>query len=209
MMGLSTSLLVGGVLAVLGTAGLAGAGFLHYRAKQTAEDRLESALDDADDPVALAVPEMTLGPLDYYRAMRHLQTQKKAAKKGYVKWFRLGSTMQRPRWVKPDPSGSGRPKVTIDGKPYYFDRDAMLVDERTGAWVAVHIEGESDPINLADPAYPGIMADNMERIINLEAEDKPPGLFDNLTGMDTTTLMWLGIGLLFLVYAAFRYMGGA
>ncbi len=207
MMGVSTTLLATGALAVVGTGTLAGGWLLKEKAAERADQRVERVLEEADGPVEFPVPEMRMGPLDYFRAMRHLQIQKKAAQKRYVKWFRLGSTMQRPRWVKPKASGSGPPKITVDGQPYYFERDAMVVDERTGAHVAVHIEGESDPINLSDPAYPGVEADRMERIINLEAEDKPPGLFDGLADMDSQTMLWLGIGLLFIMFAAYRYLG--
>jgi len=205
--GVSPIVLAGGALAAVGSGALAGGWLLKEKAADRADKRVETVLDEADSPVEFPAPEMRMGPLDYFRAMRHLQVQKKAAQKGYVKWFRLGSTMQRPRWVNPTPSGSGPPKVTIDGQPYYFERDSMLIDERTGAHVAVHIEGESDPINLSDPAYPGIEADRMERIINLEAEDKPPGLFDGLADMDSQTMLWLGIGLLFILFAAYRYLG--
>jgi len=207
MIGSSGTLLAGGALAILGSGALAGGWYLNQKATERAEARVEATLEDADGPIALPAPEVSLSPMDYFRAMRHLQTQQTAAKKGYIKWFRLGSNMKRPQWVKPKPSGSGPPKKSVDGQPYYFDKAAMTIDERTGAYVAVHRVGESDPINLNDPAYPGIEADRMERIINLEAEDKPPGLFDGLADMDMQTLVWLSIGVLFIVFAAYRYMG--
>jgi hypothetical protein len=138
--------------------------------------------------------------------MRHLQRGKKLAKKGYVRWHRLDSTLASPEWVKPEQDGTGVPKYTVDGQPYYFPKDAMVTDERTGAWVAVHCEGEADPINLRDPAYPGIETDLIERIINLEAENQPPGFFDNLN-ISQQALLWGGMAVLFVLYAAYRYMG--
>jgi len=164
-------------------------------------------VDDDVQPVAFEPPEISLSPLDWVRAGRHLQKQRKAAKRGWIKWYRVGANFSRPQWVKPVQDGAGTPKVTDGGQPYYFDRDAMVVDERTGAWVAVHPEGEADPINLADRAYPGIETDLVERIINLEAENEPSTSLLGLGGMSSQQLMWLGIGALFLVFAAYRYMG--
>lgn len=158
-------------------------------------------------PVDFDLPEISMSPLDWIRAGRHLQKQRKAAKRGWVKWYRVGANFSRPQWVKPVREGSGRPKVATDDGPYYFDKDAMVVDERTGAYVAVHPEGEADPINLADRAYPGIETDLVERILNLEAENDPSESLFGLDGMSTQQLMWLGIGALFIVFAAYRYMG--
>lgn len=151
--------------------------------------------------------DISMNPLDYYRAMRHLQKQRKAGKRGYVKWYRLGSNMKRPVWVKPELDGAGVPKYKTDGIPYYFEPDSMVVDERTGAYVAMHREGESDPINLRDFAYPGISGDKMDKVINLEAESKPPGFLDSLN-LSNQTLLWGSMGLLFIVFAGYRYMGG-
>lgn len=206
MIGGSTLTLLLGVLGLLGGLGLVVGGYFYWKWRKTVGRQLEESFK-AGEEMVFDPPNVTFTPIDYFRAMRHLQTQRKAAKKGYVKWFVLGSNMQRPRWVKPKADGSG-PKITRDGKPYYFEKDAMTTDERTGAWVAVHREGESDPINLRDPAYPGIEADRMERIINLEAESKPPGWLDGLD-MDQQTIMWLGIGVLFILFAGYRYLGGA
>lgn len=213
IVGLSSIDLLDASLIVLGAMLLVGGGYalakLHLE-RDDLETQVAKELAESDGEVTFEPPEVSLGPLDYIRAARHLQKQRKAAKKGWVKWYRIGSNFGRPKWVKPKLDGSGIMKYSEDGQPYYFEKDAMLTDQRTGAWVAVHRDGEADPINLADPAYPGIQADKMQRVINLEAEDKPPGLFDNLFGgMDSQTMMWLGIGLLFIVFAAYRYMGGA
>lgn len=181
------------------------AGYYYFRYRAAREDGLEELMIDDEDEVRFKPPEMKGGPLDYFRVMRHLQRQHKLAKKGYVKWFRLGSTMGRPTWVKPDRDGTGTPKHTVDGEPYYFPKESMVADEVSGAWVAVHREGEGDPINLRDPAYPGIETDIVERIINMEAESNPPGWLSQFGGMSTQALLWGGMALLFLVYAGVRY----
>jgi len=180
-----------------------------FEEDESEDDGSAAAADPDGDvqPVVFDPPEISLSPIDWVRAGRHLQKQKKAAKRGWVKWFRVGANFSRPQWVKPVQDGAGTPKVTDDGQPYYFEKDAMVVDERTGAWVAVHPEGEADPINLADRAYPGIETDLVERILNLEAENEPSTGLLGLGGMSTQQLMWLGIGLLFVLFAAYRYMG--
>jgi hypothetical protein len=233
--GLSTRLTIALGVGVVALLGLAIIGWLWWRRRTTVEDELEAELPSdeavvaaersADEgtedegaaagadtdrdvqPVEFEPPEISLSPLDWIRAGRHLQKQRKAAKRGWVKWYRVGANFSRPRWVKPVRDGAGTPKVTDDGQPYYFEKDAMVVDERTGAWVAVHPEGEADPINLADRAYPGIETDLVERILNLEAENEPSTSLLGLGGMSQQQLMWLGIGVLFVLFAAYRYMG--
>jgi hypothetical protein len=142
--------------------------------------------------------------------MRHYQRARKLSKKGYVKWYRVGSTMSRPTWVKPEMEGQGLPKYDAGNGPYYFPKESMVSDELTGAWVAMHREGEADPINLREPAYPGIETDLVERTINLEAEDKPPGLLDKLSmgGMSTQAMLYGGMALLFGVYVVYAWYTG-
>lgn len=171
------------------------------------ESPVAADLDDDAQPVTFDPPEISLSPLDWLRASRHLRKQQKAAKRGWIKWYRVGANLSAPEWVKPVRDGAGTPKVTDSGQPYYFEKDAMVVDERTGAYVAVHPEGEADPINLQDRAYPGIETDLVERIINLEAENEPSTSLLGLGGMSQQQLLWLGIGLLFVLFAAYRYMG--
>jgi len=185
-----------------------------WQKRPSVEDELDEELPDeqpddpADvEPVDFDPPEISISPLDWIRSGRHLQKQRKAAKRGWVKWYRVGANFSAPQWVKPVHDGAGTPKVTDDGQPYYFEKDAMVVDEQTGAYVAVHPEGEADPINLSDRAYPGIETDLVERIINLEAENEPSTSLLGLGGLSTQQLMWLGIGALFIVFAGVRYMG--
>lgn len=199
------------VASILTVAGLA-VGYWYYRQyRDNLEDHVDKIIDQSDDEIEFEPPDIRRSFMDYFRVMRHYQRQSRLAKKGYVKWFRLGSTLSRPVWVKPELEGSGQPKVTIDDQPYYFPKEAMVSDTLTGAWVALHREGEADPVNLRDPAYPGIETDLLERTINMEAENKPPGFFDKLAlgGMDKQTLLWGGMGVLFAIYAGYMYMTGA
>lgn len=208
------SLLVVMVIALVAIgAGLGAAAMSWWQSRPTVGEELDEELPDADwteiddvEPVEFETPDISLSPLDWIRAGRHLQKQRKAAKRGWVKWYRVGANISAPQWVKPVQDGAGTPKVTDDDQPYYFEKDAMVVDEQTGAWVAVHPEGEADPINLQDRAYPGIETDLVERILNLEAENDPSTSLLGLGGMSTQQLMWIGIGVLFVLFAAARYM---
>lgn len=198
-------------LGLLGIATLAatGAAYYYYRLyRDGLDERFDELFEEEDGALSFDPPSMTRSPLDYLRVMRHYQRASKLAKRGYVRWYRLGSTMSRPKWVKPEQEGTGVPKYDDGGQPYYFPKEAMVSDSLTGAWTAIHREGEADPINLRDPAYPGIETDLVERIINLEAEDKPPGLLDSLTGLSTQAMIYGGMALMFVVYAGFRYMNG-
>lgn len=205
----STTLLVVAVGCILGTLVVAATAY-YYRGQSMLENQLDSALRATSDDarhVEFEPPEISGSWLDYFRVMRHLQRGNKLAKKGYVKWYQLDSTLNRPQWVKPERNGTGTPKHTVDDQPYYFPKDSMVTDARTGAWVAVHRDGEADPVNLRDPAYPGIETDLVERIINLEAENEPPGFFDQFGGLSQQALLWGGMAVLFVMYAGYRYMG--
>lgn len=179
------------------------------RRRKEVEVAIDEYLEEHDDePVSFKAPEIKASVLDVLRVTWHLQRARRLAKKGYVRWEVVGASVSHPKWVKPKRSGSGAPKVTVGGQPYYFPKEAMVTDELTGAWRAMHREGEADPINLRDPAYPGIDVDLMERIINLEAEDKPPGWLDGLGNWDQQTLMYAMIAVLFVIYALYQYLGG-
>lgn len=211
MMGLgSLGFGAAGWAAVVIVAGLLSLLVLVYwtHRRPSIDEQVEHLVEQADDePLTFAPPDVSPSPWGALKTWYHLSRANRLAKKGYVKWYRLGSTMSRPKWVKPTAEGAGTPKVTVSGQPHYFPKEAMVADARTGAWVAVHREGEADPLNLRDPAYPGIETDAMERIINLEAEDKPPGFLDNLD-ISPQMMMYLVIGLLFLLYAVYRYTNG-
>ena len=198
---------IGAVLLGLIFIGAVGAAYWFYQKyKNGVDDELDELLEENDE-VAFDPPEVKNSPLDYFRVMRHYQRAKKLAKKGYVRWYVLDSTMSRPQWIKPEQEGTGVAKYKDGDQPYYFTKEAMVADELTGAWTALHREGEADPVNLRDPAYPGIETDLVERIINLEAENEPSTSLLGLGGLSTQQLMWLGIGALFIVFAGVRYMG--
>lgn len=208
---ISTTYLYGGIalLALVALGGSAAALWYYRQFSDGVEDRLDEILADTDEAVEFAPAEITRTPVDYFRAMRHLQMAKKAAKKGYVRWELLGSTASRRRWVKPEQKGNGIPEYKHDGQTYFFPKESMVIDEETGAWKAQHRVGEADPINLRDPAYPGLETDLIERTINLVAENDPDtGFFSSLGGMSSQAMLYGGIALLFVLYAAYAYSTG-
>lgn len=196
------------LLALLAVVG-GGAAWWYYRQyREGLDDRLDAIFADEEE-VEFEPPDIKRTPMDYLRVMRHQQKAKKAAKNGYVKWELLGSTASRSRWVEPERKGNGVPEYEHDGQTYFFPKEAMVIDEQTGAWKAQHRVGEADPINLRDPAYPGLETDLIERTINLLAESDPDtGLFSGLGGLSTTQMMYGGVALLFVLYAAYAYSTG-
>lgn len=176
---------------------------------QVDELTARSRRDPGDgDLVEIAPPDIDAGLLGFMAMWRHRRREKRLARKGYIKWHKIGATRSRPKWVNPAHDGAGEPEYydSDEDVTYLFPEDAMVPDERTGAWVAEHRVGEAEPINLRDPGMPALDADRLEEVINLEAESDAPGFFDRFD-MDTQTMMWMGIGVMFVVYAGFRYMG--
>lgn len=216
--GLGLGLSMAELYGVLGGAGivivLAAWGLAEY-AKRTADidvdASIEQAIPEEGGAHALSVdpPEVTDSMLGLMAAWRHRRKEKRLARKGYLKWYKIGSNRRRPVWVKPTHDGQGVPQYydKEDDVTYLFPTGALVTDSRTGAWVAEHRIGEAEPINLREPAYPPLDADRLEEVINLEAESDAPSFFDRF-GLDTTTMMWGLIGVAFIGFAAYRQMGG-
>lgn len=139
------------------------------------------------------------------QAWRRRAKERRLAEKGYIKWFRLDSQLQAPKWVKPTRRGSGVGELHTSEGPYFFSRDAMVTDARTGAWVAMHKVNDADPVNLQDTAYPGIPVDRVEELLNMIAEAEKPGFFENLDISGSTAFILITV-VLFLVYAATQVM---
>ncbi|MFB6200395.1 MAG: hypothetical protein ABEI98_00085 [Halorhabdus sp.] len=206
---LTVTALVGGL--VLGAGGVGAAWY-----KQRETDRADAEIDAVLSEYSLDVEDgdcIELQPVDVRQSItglvstwRQRAKERRLAENGYVKWYRLDSQLHRPKWVKPtQDNGRGVGKVTTSEGPYYFDRDAMVTDTRTGACVAMHEVGDADPINLRDTAFPGIPVDRLEELLNMEAEAEKPGFFENLNISGTTAFILITV-VLFLGYAATRVM---
>jgi len=159
--------------------------------------------DETTEPV-LEPPDVDSGFLGVLKQWRHNKRATKLAKKGYIRWYKVGASWSRPRWVKPEKAGQGEYRVRENDETYYFPKDALLTDQRTGAWVAVHREGEATPINLRDPGMPAMDADRAEELLQLSAESDAPGFFSNI---DSTTIMWVAIGGVLLLAAGSQVLG--
>jgi hypothetical protein len=166
-------------------------------------DAALEGMDEEGHAVVLPAPETSGSLLSIFRSNQHRKKAKKLAGKGYVRWFKFDGMLERPRWVKPERSGSGVPKYfdKDDDCHYLFPEDALVTDSRTGAPVAVHHSGQAEPVNLADPEYPPIDSDRLEEIINLEIESEPPGWLSKFD-LDSTTIMFVMIALILLFAGA-------
>ncbi|WP_435125387.1 hypothetical protein [Halobaculum sp. D14] len=184
--GLSLPVLAGTAALLVVAVGTGGALYLQRtREPATVDDIVESAGDRVD----FKRPDVSGGLMDLVRLWRHRSREQKLAKKGYVKWIKIGSTVSRPCWVKPSQEGSGVPRYRENGETYYFPREALVTDSVTGAFVAMHYDGDADPINLRDSDLPALPTDQIERLINMEAESSAPGL---LSGLDLTPKKLMG-----------------
>ena len=176
-----------------------GVGAVGYWYQQRDRTTVDDIIEESGDLVSFRRPEVSGGLLDLLKVWRHRSRAQKLAKRGYVKWYRIGSTVSRPQWVKPQQDGSGVPRYRVDSEPYYFPREAMVTDQETGAYVAMHYDGDADPINLRDNDLPALSTDKVERVINMEAESSAPGFFSNLD-ITPQKIMTALIGLI-VVYA--------
>lgn len=139
------------------------------------------------------------------QAWRRRAKERRLAEKGYIKWLQVDSQLQAPKYVKPKRRGAGVGELHTDDGPYYFPKDSMVTDARTGAWVAVHEVGDADPINLRETAYPGLPVDRVEELLNMTAEAEKPGFLENLDISPKAAFILITV-VLFIVYAATRVM---
>jgi len=202
---MSLTLYLAGFMAAVVAVAVAYFAYKSYEAKQETAELLAAA-EDSGEPVALKPAGVRDSMLGLFAMWRHHRKAKRLAEKGYVRWFRQGSTMRRPTWVKPERKGAGVPEYEHDGQTYLFPEDSMVIDARTGAYMAIHHEGEATPVPIKNPELPALDGDRLQEVINLEMESSPPSWLDGLD-IDSGTLVMVGIGLLFIVFAAFRMMG--
>lgn len=206
-------LLIGGG-AVVSILALLGVGYLYQQERRRAAKAVNKLTEPRDegpgDDAALSAPDLSGGLWDLISVWRHRQKAKKMAQRGYVRWYKIDSQFSEPKWVKPEMEGAGVYEYydTGDDTTYFFPQDAMLHDEATGAWTAVHRRGEVDPINLADPMMPPIPGDRMEELIQLEAESDAPSFWDRMD-ISAQSIMWVAIGGFLLMGAVMQFMGGA
>jgi len=210
--------IVAAAVVLVGTTLALYAAYLYNRERARASEAVVDLLDEAPDPVvddehhdtghavALDPPDVSGGLGDLLRTWRHRMKAKKLAKKGYVKWWKIGSNWARPQWVKPtlDASGELQYYDSEDDATYGFSREGMLHDAQTGAYVAVHVQGDYGPINLKDPITPSISANRMEEIIQLNAESDAPGFWSRLD-VDPGVILAIGITLLLVIGAIAQY----
>lgn len=198
-----------GILAVLGAV----VGYWVYnlrlkREKRRIEQAVATIVDEETDEATLEPADPNGKLWDLLKQWRHDKKAQKLAKKGYVKWYKIDATMPKPQWIKPTEGSAGMLEYYDDDEEvtYLFPKEPMLHDQRTGAWTAVHRQGEAEPINLRDPAMPPIETEPLERTINMEAESDAPGFFDRMN-LDGQTMMWLMI-IVVLGLAGFQQLMG-
>lgn len=118
----------------------------------------------------------TVGML--YRMYRQRQKERKYADKGYVKWYLVGSGWPSPKYVKPEGKGGGVPEYEYEGDTYLFPVRGRMASRDSGMFVAIHKEGEAEPLNLRDPTENAIKADELKEYLTKRVNTSPPSFFD-------------------------------
>lgn len=199
----------------------AGATALYYRrvALRVAEEVQEleaKAVEELNDEsegygVELDPPDVGRSVFDITKVWLHVRKQAKMAKKGYIKWYRVGSRLHKPKWVKPEHKGAGEYEYYDKGdeQTYVFPEEALVTDAVTSAYTAVHKVGEAEPIDLRDPGWPTMDADRLQTVIDMEIARDPPGAMSRLP-LNATTLKWLGFAALAVLvfFGQQMFLGG-
>lgn len=137
-------------------------------------DKLDSLDDDTVGyGVDMDPPNVGRSIIDIFKVWLHERKAAKMAKRGYIKWIRVGSRMQTPRWVKPEKKGAGVYEYHEDDQIYVFPEEAMVTDGQTGAFVAMHKRGEAEPIDIRNPGWPATGADWLQRLHDMVAARDP------------------------------------
>lgn len=152
-------------------------------------------------------PRMNTKPWrQLWRTRKYLKKREKLLGDGYVQWYLIGDSVNRPKFIKPERKGGGIPELDHDGETYLFPPDAK-VPSADGMWVYIHRQGEADPINIRNPSRMAIDADELKEYLDLRVSASSPGFFDSL-GIDAGDMIKLMIGLI-IAYAVFQQvMGG-
>jgi hypothetical protein len=147
----------------------------------------EQALDALDDEtegygVQMEPPDVGRSILDIFKVWLHVRKQARMAKRGYFKWYRVSSRMERPTWVKPEHKGAGEYEYYHKGddQTYVFPEEGLVTDGVTGAYVAIHKIGEAEPIDLRDPGWASMDADRLQTLVDMEIARDPPGGWSGL-----------------------------
>lgn len=207
-------------VAVLATIIGGGTVAMYYRrvALRVAEDVAEleeQAQENLDEEatgygVNLDPPDVGRSILDVFKVWRHLSVQAKLAKRGYLKWYRVGARFHRPRWIKPEHKDSGQREYYSrkDGTTYIFPEEALVTDGRTSAYVAIHKVGEAEPIDLRDPGWPTLNGSALQRLAEMTIARDPPGRFGLGGLLSDPRMRYVGLAVVALGIWGFMQFGG-
>jgi hypothetical protein len=208
---------IAGALALVGL-GIGLYGLSRYRTEPRRIKELEAKVADAEEAaradggvaheVGFEAPKLEGGLSGLLLSWRERAKAKRMARKGYVRWHLIDGNNVRPtRWVKPEKQGHGIREYSKDDTDYLFPDDALVVDSQTGARVAYHHVGEPEPINLREPGYATLSGDEMEKLLDQQAEDSPASWLADFD-FDAQTIMYLMIGGVLLFAAIMQFTGG-
>lgn len=130
-----------------------------------------------------------------WKTWRYLRKCEKLAAKGYVQWYFIEDSFPTPKFIKPKDPGAGEREYEYKGGTYLFPKSGRLPDAETGLWTFVHARGEPRPVDISDPAWPGMSAEALKEYGTMKVTSSPPGLLDKLGGVNDPIKVALAIGI--------------
>lgn len=212
--GISTTLIGTALLTLLLGAGGTAAYFRKVRKVNNEIRELErEAIAELDDDSAgygvdLPQPDVGRSPIDVFKLWWHLRKEAKMAKNGYIKWYRVGSRLHAPTWVKPERKGAGEMEYYHKGddETYLFPEESLVTDGTTSAYVAIHKLGEAEPIDIRNPGWATMDADRLQTLVDMVISRDPPGGLGRLP-LSETQLKYGAFAILFIAIYVVMQMG--
>lgn len=153
-------------------------------------------LSPDDDAVPRSEPDMSDGRFGVlgtaWRLRRNKKKREKLTSKGYVEWYLIDDTYPEPKYVKPKRKGGGVAEIEHDGEVYLFPEQAMVPNAKRGMWTVFHKRGDSEPINIREPEFPSMKADEIKDYLTKRVTAEAPGLFSQL-GLTPQKILRYGI----------------
>lgn len=176
---------------------------VRLRVQDAADDLELEAVEEIDSVEAVGYgvemdpPNVGRNPIDILRMWLHNALEARMAKRGYIKWYRVGARMHRPKWVKPEKKGAGQYEYydSSTDTTYVFPEEALVTDGSTSAYVAIHRVGEAEPLDLRDPGWATLDGDVLQMFIDMVVSREPPGRLNKLP-ISRQQALWIGMAVL-------------
>lgn len=148
-------------------------------------------------------------PMQYLRKRGRESKEKKALDKGYIRWYLVGESVSKPKYIKPErKEGGGIPEFEYEGNTYLFPEHQMLPDAEDGVWTVMHKRGQAEPIDLQTGNDDSIDAHVLNKYLTqrVTAGD-PNGLGLIPSDWDSMDIMRYGLLAVVGLFIAMEFLG--